>query len=313
MRFVSPSSRQPLGSQGPRHPLLPPASTGRAGPPASKSPSGRPSERRIDGDPGSTGQNRAQGPALRRGNVVRWKALSPSLDANGRRFVSRLRLLKDRSGLSLVSLQAKTQFSDSSWERYLNGKVLPPSTAVEALARLSGEDVARLMELRDAAAKTWYTASDADSTPGSDTARGVAESEAPRIRAVALSLAAGGLLLSAAVSMLLVMDARQPNDGSNRGSTVDVGTYTCTYSRRGDELFAGNSTTTSRLVMLNSTGPDTAEVQCLLRRHKLSPGDIDGYFGQQTEAQVRRLQRQGHVPADGIVGEQTWTLLRHVE
>ncbi|MEU1943491.1 peptidoglycan-binding protein [Streptomyces sp. NPDC020125] len=254
-----------------------------------------------------------QGGCCGGGSVVRWRALPPSLDANGRRFVGQLRLLKDRSGLSLVSLQTKTPFSGSSWERYLNGKVLPPQTAVEAIARIAGEDAAPLLELRDAAERTWNTAPDPGSTAGSDTAHDAPEAEAPRIRVVALSVAAGGLLLSAVVSVLLVMDAQHPKAGGGQGAAAKVGKYTCAYTRRADLLFAGNSAAMSHRVMLNSTGPDVAEVQCLLLRHKLSPGDIDGYFGPRTETQVKRLQRQDHAPTDGVVGEQTWALLRHVE
>ncbi|MFF2519464.1 peptidoglycan-binding protein [Streptomyces sp. NPDC058086] len=78
-------------------------------------------------------------------------------------------------------------------------------------------------------------------------------------------------------------------------------------------MLAGNSTTNSDLVALNSRGPEVAEAQCLLRRHHLTPGDVDGYFGKRTEAQVKTLQQQDHVSPDGIVGEQTWSLLRHVE
>ncbi|WP_344319385.1 peptidoglycan-binding protein [Streptomyces yatensis] len=262
---------------------------------------------------GPMGQGRARGAVLRRGSVVRWRALPPSLDSNGRRFVGQLRLLKDRSGLSLVSLQTKTPFSGSSWERYLNGKVLPPEAAVEALARIAGEDAGPLLELRDAAERTWNTASDAGAMAGSDPAHDAPDSEVPRIRVVALSAAAGGLLLSAVVSVLLVMDAQHPKAGGRQGTAATVGKYTCTYTRRDDLVFAGNSAAMSHRVMLNSTGPDAAEVQCLLLRHKLSPGDIDGYFGPHTEAQVKRLQRQDHVPTDGVVGEQTWALLRHVE
>ncbi|MET8244343.1 helix-turn-helix transcriptional regulator [Streptomyces sp. NPDC005202] len=44
-----------------------------------------------------------------------------------------MRQLKDRNGLSLKSLEAKTPFSRSSWERYLNGKQFPPRQALRAL------------------------------------------------------------------------------------------------------------------------------------------------------------------------------------
>ncbi|MFF0630602.1 peptidoglycan-binding protein [Streptomyces sp. NPDC004296] len=239
---------------------------------------------------------------------MRWTALPESLDPHARQLVVELRRLKDHSGLSLKSLQAKTPFSSSSWERYLNGKVLPPQAAVEALARRAGADVASLLSLRDAAERTWTVAAVTSAESGS-----AAQERDPelKIRVVALSVAAGALLFSATTSVLLITDPwrEQPPATGMAG----VGKHQCTYTRHGDQLFAGNSTTTSRLVMRNFTGPDAAEVQCLLLRHKLSPGDVDGYFGERTEAEVKRLQRQDHLPADGIVGERTWALLRHVE
>ncbi|SEB76370.1 Helix-turn-helix domain-containing protein [Streptomyces misionensis] len=245
---------------------------------------------------------------------MRWKALPPSLDMNGRRFVSTLRQLKDHSGLTLKALQAKTCFSASSWDRYLNGTVLPPAAAVEALARIADADTGTVLALREAAEKTWNTAAEQNPPDGNEPeeAKGPG-TDGPQIRVAALSLTAGTVLFSAVLSVALVVDTHQPAPGSARGSGSAVGKYDCVYTRRGDLLFSGNSTTSTRRVMLNSTGPDTAEVQCLLLRHKLSPGDIDGYFGPHTEAQVKRLQERDHVPADGVVGEETWRLLRHVQ
>jgi peptidoglycan hydrolase-like protein with peptidoglycan-binding domain len=172
-----------------------------------------------------------------------------------------------------------------------------------------------LLALRDAAEKTWHvteeTPSTAEQEPGR--AKGDSETDGPQIHAAALSLTAGTILFSAVLSVVLIVDTEHPVVGSAQGSSSGFGKYVCTYTRHDDLLFSGNSTTSSRLVMLNSTGPDTAEVQCLLLRHRLSPRDVDGYFGPRTEDQVKRLQRQDHVPADGIVGEETWALLRHVE
>lgn len=125
---------------------------------------------------------------------------------------------------------------------------------------------------------------------------------------MALSLVGGALLLSAVVSGWLIADRPNP-----AGSAAGVGRYNCAYVARGDLMRAGNSSTNSDLVALNSTGPNVAEVQCLLRRHHLSPGDVGGYFGKRTEAQVKSLQQQDHVSPDGVVGEETWSLLRHVE
>lgn len=246
---------------------------------------------------------------------MRWKALPPSLDANGRRFVSTLRQLKDHSGLTLKALQAKTYFSASSWARYLNGTAFPPAAAVEALARIADADVAPLLALRDAAEKTWNAAEEGTSAVGHlpERKQNGPGTDGPRIRVVALSLAVGTILFSAVLSVALVLDTHSPASGSAGGSGSGVGRYDCRYTRRGDLLFSGNSTTSSRRVMLNSTGPDAAEVQCLLLRHKLSPGDVDGYYGPRTRTQVERLQGQGHIPVDGVVGEETWRLLRHVQ
>lgn len=238
---------------------------------------------------------------------MRWKALPESLDPRTAELVVELRGLKDHSELSLKSLQAKTPFSRSAWERYLNGKSLAPQAAVEALAKLAGADVTRLLVLRDAAQNALASAAVTPAHGGSAAQERTPE---PKIRVVALSVAAGALLLSAIASVLLITDPWREHPSA--AGIADVGKYTCTYARHGDQLFAGNSTTTSRLVMRNTTGPDAAEVQCLLLRHKLSPGDVDGDFGERTEAEVKRLQRLDHVPADGIVGEQTWALLRHV-
>ncbi|WP_460112702.1 peptidoglycan-binding protein [Streptomyces platensis] len=87
--------------------------------------------------------------------MSRWKGLPETLDHRVRQLVVQLRRLKDHSGLSLASLAARTAYSKSSWERYLNGKKLPPQDAVEALARICGADVTRLLALHEVAAQAW--------------------------------------------------------------------------------------------------------------------------------------------------------------
>lgn len=56
----------------------------------------------------------------------------------GSRLFAELRALRERTGLSLVGLAARTAYSKSSWQRYLNGRKLPPRDAVEQLCRLAG-------------------------------------------------------------------------------------------------------------------------------------------------------------------------------
>jgi hypothetical protein len=56
-----------------------------------------------------------------------------------RQLAAALRELRAATGLSMAGLAAKTPYSKSSWERYLNGRTLPPREAVEELCRLAGE------------------------------------------------------------------------------------------------------------------------------------------------------------------------------
>ncbi|MEV6535113.1 DUF2690 domain-containing protein [Streptomyces sp. NPDC051639] len=69
----------------------------------------------------------------------------------GARLAAVLKELKRRTGLSLAQLANATTFSKSSWERYLNGKSLPPRSAVKELCRLAGEPADHSLALLDIA------------------------------------------------------------------------------------------------------------------------------------------------------------------
>ncbi|ULR52951.1 helix-turn-helix domain-containing protein [Streptomyces deccanensis] len=84
-----------------------------------------------------------------------WQPLPDELPPEVQHFVEQLRLLKDRTGLSLVALGARTAYSKSSWQRYLNGTQPPPRQAVVALCRVAGEDAARFGALRELALRAW--------------------------------------------------------------------------------------------------------------------------------------------------------------
>lgn len=66
-----------------------------------------------------------------------------------------LRELKARTGLSLAALAEHTAYSKSSWERYLNGKAMPPRQAVKDLCRIAREPEGRLLALWDIAESEW--------------------------------------------------------------------------------------------------------------------------------------------------------------
>ncbi|WP_461026856.1 helix-turn-helix domain-containing protein, partial [Streptomyces sparsus] len=98
---------------------------------------------------------RACGPERDGKSVPRWKELPAELPPPARQLIVRLRGLKDRSGLSSRQLAARTGYSAKSWQRYLNGRSLPPQEAVAAMARVCGEDPAGLLALREIAAQHW--------------------------------------------------------------------------------------------------------------------------------------------------------------
>ncbi|WP_078889750.1 helix-turn-helix domain-containing protein [Streptomyces sp. NRRL S-1813] len=83
--------------------------------------------------------------------MTRWRPLPAPLNDDTRRLVERLRTLKEQTGLTLVELAARTDYSKSTWHRYLNGDKFPPRQAVEALGRLAKADASRLLTLWGAA------------------------------------------------------------------------------------------------------------------------------------------------------------------
>lgn len=71
------------------------------------------------------------------------------------RLVAALRELRARTGLSLAALSERTSYSKSSWERYLNGRSLPPRQAVQDLCRVANEPDGRLLALWEIAESDW--------------------------------------------------------------------------------------------------------------------------------------------------------------
>ncbi|MFF7051607.1 DUF2690 domain-containing protein [Streptomyces griseorubiginosus] len=69
----------------------------------------------------------------------------------GARLAAVMQELRQRTGLSLTQLAAATTYSRSSWERYLNGKSLPPRSAVKELCHLAGEPADHALALLDIA------------------------------------------------------------------------------------------------------------------------------------------------------------------
>ncbi|MEU6255933.1 DUF2690 domain-containing protein [Streptomyces sp. NPDC047043] len=77
------------------------------------------------------------------------------LDPQVREFASQLRRLVDRSGLSIASVADRTGYSKTSWERYLNGRLLAPKGAIVALAEVTGTNPIHLTTMWELAERAW--------------------------------------------------------------------------------------------------------------------------------------------------------------
>lgn len=271
--------------------------------------------------------------------MPRWKELPASLGEQDRRLAVQLRRMKDHSGLSLTSLAARTSYSRSSWERYLNGKKPVPRAAVEELSRVCGTEPTRLLVLHE-------VAQEARIAPGSgepaEAAGAVPEpaptaapeaampSEpvalpepaapsppparpAPRTLRLRAALAGTALAVAAAfVGGLLVGRAWPEEDGAGRGVyAYEKGrAYACEDSREDGVRYAGFSLTRDAILDRGSSGWEVVEAQCLLRRHGFGAGAPDGAYGDGTKAAVKRFQRARGLVDDRLVGPDTWGELR---
>ena len=83
----------------------------------------------------------------------------------GARLAAALRELRTRTGLSMKGLAEQTAFSKSSWERYLNGKTVPPRDAVRDLCRLASEPEGRCLALWEIAESEWSGRAEAATPP----------------------------------------------------------------------------------------------------------------------------------------------------
>ncbi|MFJ5260554.1 peptidoglycan-binding protein [Streptomyces sp. NPDC088387] len=259
--------------------------------------------------------------------MSRWKELPAELHPHVIQLIVRLRRLKDRSELGTRQLAVKTGYSTRSWHRYLNGRSLPPPDAVEALARVGGDDPARLLALHEMAAEHWAQGqvvnTDApESTRATPAHTPTSRQPSARYPRALVTAGAGALVLSISVSLVLAVqlaDTRAELADKRAAlaaapaivsETMVPVIYTCRLEQRDGRWYAGLSSTTDAILAYTYVGPEVAEAQCLLRRAGIPPGDIDGVFGPKTQRAVQRIQERDGLVVDGVIGPHTWKALR---
>ncbi|MEV6167641.1 peptidoglycan-binding protein [Streptomyces sp. NPDC051954] len=262
--------------------------------------------------------------------MSRWKELPAELHPDIHQLIVRLRRVKDRSELSARQLAAKTGYSARSWQRYLNGRSLPPREAVEAMARIGGDGPTRLLVLHEIAAERW--AEGRVITDGGSEVPTVTRVHPPmgqqsygrHLRGL-VTAGTVALVLSVSVALLLAVRLAEARAelAEMRADTVAATPaivsessvpviYTCRLEQREGRWYAGLSRTTDTILAYTYMGPEVAEAQCLLRRAGISPGEIDGVFGPKTQRAVERIQTRDGLVVDGVIGPHTWKALREV-
>lgn len=153
-----------------------------------------------------------------------WEPLPDRIPVDMRRLATQLRRMKDRSGMTVPALAARTAHSVEGWERAFAARQLPPLDAVEVLAQASGADYDRtgaLWKLAEKAADGTGDRGRGRPVPRPDPLDplGAEEGLPGRRRRFALLGAVAALAVAALVGVILTAgasDGRAPGGGSAR-------------------------------------------------------------------------------------------------
>jgi len=159
--------------------------------------------------------------------MARWEPLAERVPVDARRLATQLRRMKDRSGLTVPALAARTAQPAEVWERALAGRQLPPLDAVEVLAQASGADYERIAALWRLAQKSAEATGDRGRgrpVPDPDPLDPLGPDEGlPHRSRRVLALALVGLLAAGALVAVLVT-AGSGADRNPAGSAVPTDT-----------------------------------------------------------------------------------------
>jgi peptidoglycan hydrolase-like protein with peptidoglycan-binding domain len=66
---------------------------------------------------------------------------------------------------------------------------------------------------------------------------------------------------------------------------------------------------TPKTIQQGASGQTVKNAQGVLLAHGKDPKGLDGTFGENTKTATKAFQTAKGLPADGIIGQQTWTAL----
>ncbi|ALV33120.1 helix-turn-helix transcriptional regulator [Streptomyces sp. CdTB01] len=201
--------------------------------------------------------------------TARRRPLSDSLGREAVLLVEQLRCLKQRTGLSLTALAARTAYSKSAWHRYLNGDQFPPRAAVEALGRLAAMETAPLLALWDSACRAETAQQRAVQQPPAPARAPAADVRARRLQrvrrtaAVLVSATLGAAACAVGVPLLPDGTSARPvacHGPSCRGQDQDPAPSRCYRDARTESAFT-DRTYVVRLLFSPSCATVRAEVK----------------------------------------------------
>ncbi|MBV6701958.1 DUF2690 domain-containing protein [Kitasatospora aureofaciens] len=159
----------------------------------------------------------------------RWRRLPEELSAEERELVEALREMKDRSGLSLVELAARTHHSKSSWQRWFNGERPVTEQALRRLAEVSGTEPESVLPVFAAA---MLRVADGAGEPPEETPEGVADEPGgglpPRRRQLAYAAMALALVAAVAGLMAALWPGHAPRQAADGPTAPTTATATTT-------------------------------------------------------------------------------------
>jgi len=103
--------------------------------------------------------------------MARWRALPDELDPRAAELVVHMRRCVDRAGLTLSALAERTGYSHTSWERFLDARLLAPRRAIDALAEATDTSPVHLTTLWELAEQAWNRAESTSGDPATNQLR----------------------------------------------------------------------------------------------------------------------------------------------
>ncbi|MGW7007081.1 peptidoglycan-binding domain-containing protein [Streptomyces sp. NPDC054933] len=245
--------------------------------------------------------------------MARWQPLPDGLEAQLRELVlhtRRSRERADRPPRQVAARQGALAGADALrlvelWETAAHGLAPARDAAADAVRADAVRGDAGPPPKARARAGRGHLVGFEDFTAPLTSERRSRQRRAVLAGAVAIVVLGGGL-----ASGYELLPVAHRDTGQEAGAAGALPGFPCHDKVQDGRHYAGYVQTSTDVVGEGANGPQVTEIQCLLQRQRVDAGTVDGHFGRRTAAAVRAYQRAHRLPADGVVGKDTWLWLR---